>query len=261
MSSTLTIPQREVALRQLWGNRAQLSQAQWGELYDHVVFGLRYMCNTPQLLSLGDTREEYIQQFFMVKVYEGDYANPAVPAHFGALCHWFRNFLLDILKSAQHARENPLNDCDDDETQQVAEDMSLRDQMEQVLFESGLDEASVRKSASEFLASLEKADHLYLACHHCPDGKAEALSSLAQRMRIASYHDRALKLGITRKKGEFEKGYEKTHIGKWLTQSLGFQCTRDFIQEIFAGLKILCDESLKRYSHLCAGDRSGANHG
>lgn len=263
MPPALTVQQRESALCQLWSNRAQLTQAQWAELYDHVVFGLSHMCRAPQLQSLGDTREEHIQQFFLVKAYEGDYSAGWVPYHFGALCDRFQQYLLDILKSPQHTRVSSLDDCgDDDEPNQLAQDMAVLDQSEQLLFESGLSETTVRTSASDFLASLEKPDQIYLACHQCADQEeSEPISKLAKRMQIASSHYRALKLGITRKKGEFEIGYEETSIGTWLTRHLGLQCTREYVQEILVALKILCDESLKRYRHLCAGGNSGANHG
>ena len=260
VSPTLTIAQREATLRDLWSNRAQLSQQQWAELYDQVVFGLRRMCRAPELESISDTREEHIQQFFMDRVFDADFSKLSVPHHFGALCDWFRNFLKDILKSSEHKQKISLDDCEEDKDSaigQIKEDPGQRDYTDGLLLEVGLNEAKVRESAAEFLASLEKSDQLYLACHSCAEHEdAEPLSSMAKRMQIASYHHRALKLGITLKKGESEQGYEKTYIGTWLTQKLKLRCTADFIQENLVALKILCDESLKRYSHLCSGGKA-----
>lgn len=262
---TISIKQREAVLCRLWSNRARLSQAEWEDLYEHVSFGLRNMCRAPELNSLGDERDSYIAQYFLLKVFEEVSHHSSPPQHFGALCVYFRNFLKDIVKSAENRYMTPFDDPDDGEespANRVPDDCENRDETETLLREANLSETSVRLAAEAFLASLEVADQIYLACHSCADDEdAEPLSSLAKRMEIASYHYRALKLGITRKKDEFEQGYEETKIGVWLTQQLGLQCTRSYVQEIFAALKILCDESLKKYAgRLCAGKRNGGTN-
>lgn len=258
----ISVEQREASLRRLWSNRSHLSQAEWEELFLHISFGLRNMCRAEELDRLGDDRDAYISQFFLLKVFEEVSHHSAAPQHYGALCIYFRNFLKDIVKSAEHRYVTQFDDSDEgDESfaNKVPDDPHNRDETEAHLFEANLSEASVRQAAEAFLASLDMEDQVYLACHSCAeDSDTEPLSALAKRMEIASYHYRALKLGITRKKEEFEEGYEHTKIGAWVTQKLGLQCTRDYIREIFAVLKILCDESLKKYAgRLCAGKRNG----
>lgn len=259
------VEQREASLRQLWTNRARLSQAEWEELFQHISFGLRNRCRAVELERVGDDRDAYIAQFFLLKVFEEVSHHSSPPQHFGALCLYFRNFLKDTVKSAEHRYLTQFDDPEDgDESfaDRVPNDPDTQDETNAHLFEANLNEVEVRLAAGEFLASLDVADQTYLACHSCADDNdAEPLSSLAKRMEIASYHYRALKLGITRKKDEFEQGYEETKIGAWLTQQLGLQCTRDYVQEIFAALKILCDESLKKYAgRLCAGKRNGGTN-
>ncbi len=55
----------------------------------------------------------------------------------------------------------------------------------------------------------------------------------------------ASKAGITRRKGEFGKGYEVTQIGKWLVRELGLELGPN--SAVLAALKILCFESLQQY--------------
>ncbi len=147
---TISIKQREAVLCRLWSNRARLSQAEWEDLYEHVSFGLRNMCRAPELNSLGDERDSYIAQYFLLKVFEEVSHHSSPPQHFGALCVYFRNFLKDIVKSAENRYMTPFDDPDDGEespANRVPDDCENRDETETLLREANLSETSVRLAA------------------------------------------------------------------------------------------------------------------
>lgn len=234
---------QEEELIQLWQGRPSLGQAAWNRLYG-LVISLLKTCMPRELNELGGSREQYAQDFFVLKVFEAATWHSAAPYHRGALCSYFTNYLRDQLKSSIYRHETAIDDPEFIES--IPANDEAWDDSAALLNESGLSEAVVRESACGFLASQEDWARLYLALHACPD-EAEALSGIADRMRIASYHYKALQLGITRKKGELYAGYEQTRIGSWLVQELGLQVRPENAPEILLVLKILCDEALKSY--------------
>lgn len=234
---------QEGELIQLWRDRPSLGQTAWARLYALVLTALK-SCNPRQLHEAGGSRDQHVQDFFVLKVFEAATWHSAPPYHQGALCAYFTNYLRDQLKSAAHRHESAIDDPE--LIASIPANDEAIDPSDALLFDSGLAESAVRDSARGFLASLEDWARVYLAVHACAD-EAEALSGIADRMQIASYHYKALQLGITRKKGEFYAGYEKTRIGHWLSTELQFEIQPENAREILLALKILCDEALKEY--------------
>ncbi|MEN8217066.1 MAG: hypothetical protein ABFS56_12005 [Pseudomonadota bacterium] len=108
---------------------------------------------------------------------------------------------------------------------------------------AGLTRESVGQSAYQFLSENDKWVRLYLALHTCVDQKTHLpLKKLAENHRIPSYHHRARKLGISRRKGQFEEGYEETILGAWLL-SLGLVAKTENLGAINVAFKILCWEA------------------
>ncbi len=102
----------------------------------------------------------------------------------------------------------------------------------------------VKSSARHFLSKNQEWVNLYLSLHTCVDNQTLLpLSKLAELHQIPSYHYRARELGITRKKGQFEEGYEKTILGKWLL-SLRINTKIENRGAIEVAFKILCFEAL-----------------
>ncbi len=110
---------------------------------------------------------------------------------------------------------------------------------------TGLAWGEVAASARAFLDRLPDWARLYLRANTCPDrGEVQPLVRLAQAHQIASHHYKARQLGVTRKKGEFERGHERTLLGEWLA-SLGLAPQRENVGLIETAFTILCREALQ----------------
>jgi hypothetical protein len=223
----------------LWVARPTLSQADWTRLYG-VVAGALSRCNPTLLYPLGFDKQSQVDDFFVAKIYSRSTWYAAAPYGIGGLCRYFSRFLTDQLRSADWRHQSAhvaLEEADNEDTPE-----STFGDFDEVLRQVGRSELEIRESARLFMSGLEKWA-VHLTTHAC-DEHAEALSKTASRLGIASYHYKALQLGITRKKGELYAGYETTLIGRWLTHDLGINIQPDNMREIFAVLKILCDEAL-----------------
>lgn len=216
----------------LWSRRATLRETEWAELYALVAGVLRNYW-PEELRGLHDDRMVYVQDFFLKKVFEPARHDSTIPYGFGALCDWFRRFLRDQLR---RGRRRPLEDTSEN-AWLVAESAAAGD--------CGcggddheLPDAQLGESAKQFLSQLDPYSQAYLALSTCADDDLP-ISQIAERYRIPSYHRRAAQLGITRKRGEFVRGYEKTLLGRWM-----------------AGLGITFDDQgragmLRALRHLC----------
>jgi len=256
--------EEEAELLQLWSARQNLDKASWVRLWELVRLTLR-SAGSSELRDLPggiDDREEYIDQFFLKKVLE-----PALPGaqlsplkYKNILIIYFRRYLLDCID------KNWLEHIDDDQEKDEEYDKNLPEPRNlesagqvvggylstvevNLLHEAtslSLDDTQV--AAHTFLNTLENWALIYLrnnTCINSEDGlRPMPLYQIKESFQISNYHDRARGLGITRKKGEFEKGYEKTLIGTWLV-SLGLPPRRENISAILVALKILCHEALK----------------
>jgi len=120
----------------------------------------------------------------------------------------------------------------------------------------GVDLAHVTREAQDFLSGQGAWSHLaeqgdwirlYLRCHLCPEQPdAVALSTLARKHDIPSYHHRAVKLGVTvpRQQDAALEAFRKSYRGQWLT-SIGISIDLDHLTEVSLALKILCLVALK----------------
>lgn len=234
--------QAENRLAPLWANRDQLSEAEWEELYK-LILSILKRSNPSILRSLPEAKEHYIQDFFLLKVFEPAKHNSSSPRGANELCSYFNNYLIDVYRGAGLRTTDWVENYDEVERScEDAHDYAVPADSE--FFEYGFSHLEVHQRARGFLEQLDEIGRLYLALNACADAP-EPLYKLAERLRIPSYHYRAHQLGITRKKGEFCDGYETTQIGRWLTRELGLELSAS--QEVLTALKILCLESLQQY--------------
>jgi len=227
------------SLTQLWQQRKGLNQAEWGLLFQFVSDVLK-LCNCSELKSLPLDRSHYINDFFYKKVFL-----PSTKLSFNenqlfsnrALVVFFCRYLRRVLNEPYAKRALPILDDNDF----VAPD-NLDDAC--ILRDVGKSEEYVKSSAREFLLSCEEWVRLYLEFHTCAE-QAEflPLKKLADVYKIPAYHYRARRLGISRKKGEFEKDYDKTILGQWLV-SLSINIDVENQDVILIAFKILCREVL-----------------
>ena len=85
----------EATLRDLWSRRPNLTKAEWTRLYQLIHGFLKYR-NWPELQSLRGTREEFIHEFFMDRVFHGGSQGGEI-YHSGALTVFFRRYLISLL--------------------------------------------------------------------------------------------------------------------------------------------------------------------
>lgn len=229
-------------LAQLWQRRDGLNEAEWDELYRLVCVILKR--SFPSILrSLPESKEHYIQDFFLLKVFEPARRQSASPHGPNELCSYFNNYLIDVYRSADLRITDLVGDHEEIE-RNCEKARAPAESLDKEFFEYNMDYAEVHRRARRFLGDLDEIARLYLALHACSDAP-EPLYKLAEHYRIPSYHYRARQLGITRKKGEFGEGYETTQIGRWLTMELGLDVAPS--PAVLAALKILCLESLQQY--------------
>jgi len=213
----------------LWQKRDQLDEAQWRQLY-HLITQVIKRGHYPQIASLPNSIDDYIQAFIIRKAFEtaqGETMRGGQLYFDNALITYFRNFLIDLLRIAQRENTEPLDDNEEDTNENASQLLWQRE---------------VAKSAKDFLQNSEHWVRLYLALHTCAEPRL-ALSKLAARYQIPSYHYKARKLGITRHKNDSLQAHEKTLLGAWL-KSLGLSLQQDKAATIENAFKILCDEAL-----------------
>jgi len=226
-------------LMELWLRRDELTEAEF-ELFFQEVYRVLKPGYYPELKSLPDSRLDYIHSF-LIEIHERSTKEnfKANKLYYEkALIIFFRNYLKDRIKKIKCRNEEPLdNEVNNIETSYTADEVTL-------LWEARLKPEQVILSARQFLESSEEWVRLYLARNFCPDkDQQKPLNQLANDYQIPSYHHRARKLGITRKKGQLEKGYEKTLLGEWLTE-LELAITPKNQKVIEVAFKILCWEAL-----------------
>ena len=206
------------AFSEYWLRLDELNAQEWESFYRLVRQAL-VRCPAPELGSLPDTRESYIDEFFTEKLFfkaqrMSDTGIQSLSG--GALCRFFRNYLLDHLRHYERrpiAKTNP----DDEGHSEVPDDDGQVDR-----FVSTIGRDRLGHALQAFLASLPDWALLMLRGHFCADeDEAAPMSSLCKG--IPSYHYKAQKLGITVKRGaDGLIGYEHTQIGQWM-ESIGVQ--------------------------------------
>ena len=240
----------ETALPELWQRRARLSRDEMASIYSIVRHALTAY-HPLELQALGEDKEELISQFIYLKVFRLEAAHTAAatfplhsaPSNRHAVCAYFRRYLIDCLRSASHQRNVALDDSTVtyEIDQQAA---SHPDPIASVFMQYGLTEAYVRESARGFIAALDEPDRLVLAgTLGWLSNEKGGLSQVAARYRIASYHYRASKLGVTLKKGAIPADFARTAIGQWIEHMLGIDIAAENRIAILAALGILSEQS------------------
>ncbi len=230
-------------LRDLWTRRSDLDETEWVRLYVIVKDALRNW--RPSILrSLPEDHETYIEEFFQDKVYRPDLASRI--DHVGALrSDAYENFLKDVLRRQNRRPIEVVGDEDNDEevwgisgTETGGTSSELDDSLWSALHEeSGMSVEEVAQSARKWLDASDVWVGIYLGLHNCPDAKdSDPLYKLARTYQVANYHHKAELLGITDKR---DAGYEKTLLGRWLTQDIRLELSPESLS-VFAALKILC---------------------
>ncbi|KHD09285.1 hypothetical protein PN36_34120 [Candidatus Thiomargarita nelsonii] len=170
----------DLTLIALWQKRDQLDEAnQWTQLY-HLITQVIKRGRYPQLASLPDSIDDYIQAFIVRKVFEtaqGETMGGGQLYFANALITYFRNFLIDLLRMAERKNTEPLDDNQEDTNENASQFAWQKE---------------VAKSAQDFLQNSEHWVRLYLALHTCSEGRQRLpLSKLATRYQIASHHYKA----------------------------------------------------------------------
>lgn len=238
----------EHALPKLWQHRAHLSRDEMASIYS-IVHSALVTYHPMELQALGEDKEELISQFIFLKVLRLETLHAdattfplhSAPSNRHAVCAYFRRYLIDCLRSAGHQRNVPIDDALHEIDRRAA---MPADTIGAALLLHGLDETGVRESARAFIAGLDEADQLVLAgsLGWLSDSKG-GLSEVAARYRIASYHYRAGKLGVTLRKNAKPIDFARTALGRWIEQTLGIDIVPDNRAAILAALGILSAQS------------------
>lgn len=238
-------------LAHLWQRRHKVNQSEMLELYQLVQAALAHY-SPVELQALGDTKEELVAQFIFTKVLllernADRVCEPAAhsaPSNAYAVCAYFRRFLIDCLRSACHQR------CVSLEISGVAQEMEeshnapVDDPVRLALADFGLTETIVAYGARRFIESLDDSDRLLLeGTLGSMAGNKGGLSQVAATHKIASYHYRAGKLGVTLRKGAVPADFEQTRIGRWIRIDLGIDIRAENQAAIGYVLGILARES------------------
>lgn len=248
--STVVDSAGETALPELWQHRTCLSHDEMRSMYTIVRRALTTY-HPFELQALGEDKEELISQFIYLKVFRLEAAQNdttifplhSAPSSRHAVCAYFRRYLIDCLRSASHQRNVSIDES------HVAYEIDRQaathpDPITSVFMQYGLTEALVRESARAFIAALDDPDRLVLAgTLGWLSNEKGGLSQVAARYRIASYHYRACKLGVTLKKGAMPADFASTAIGQWIEHTLGIDVAPENRIAILAALGILSEQS------------------
>ncbi|MDM8561065.1 hypothetical protein [Candidatus Parabeggiatoa sp. HSG14] len=239
----------ETRLQELWRKEPRNNE-EWDELYRLIVSTIKHGKKCSVLNILPESIDTHIQNYIV------DIALKRIGHsklyHDAALKIFFCNYLKDILKKSDTqpwinvqylGQENVEGDEILSPLKKVTPDQSVLSLLQEVR----LSIEQVKKSAQQFFQKNEEWVYLYLAYNACLE-KGEpllklSLVELSKFYQIPNYHRKARQLGITRKKDQFEEGYEKTLLGAWFV-SLGLFPKKENITEIEIALKILCNEAL-----------------
>jgi hypothetical protein len=238
----LLSPPDEDELKELWGERATLDERQWIRLCELVCHVLR-KCNPNELRGLSDHKEDYVQGFIVQKVLHTKFNGGQLESA-AALCTFFTRYLRNMLKSSC----NRLEYVDDESTlERMTENSETAQKVDSGCgcesMGNQIDFRRFLKAAELFWSELETQDQIYLSLHAC-DPEGEPLNALAARYRITSYHYRAGRLGITRKKNELPSTFSDTRIGQWMTKKLHISMTAEDMGEVSKAFQALCATAL-----------------
>jgi hypothetical protein len=253
MTFSSTSSARDSKLNLLWQSRSHLSEDEWSSLYLLVTDFLRRL-HFPELASLPESKDDYIQAFFVEKILTREAGNSNTAIHAGYFKVAFKFYLIDELRRQKIRNQVDLNEKDDsnpDESIQLEQLHHIQDKpdedafsgvnLERSLAEHGLTIEQIQDSAFEWLKGQELWAQLYLVEHFCPDSqdRPPTLQTLAAKHGIASYHYRARQLGITNKKTDHPSDYADTAIGRWAI-GLGIKIIPENMSILLFLFKCLC---------------------
>ena len=243
----------DVELGHLWRTRHSLDEKGWVRLYN-VVREVLISFRPKELAGLRDDRNTYVQDFFDDKVFKLDSLSTC--QHVGALKVYYVRYLRDRLDIENRWIVSETVDADAAEAEDSAAELSnptydtvrgcsSSESAWESLREAGLSVDDVAMSAAGWLKKSEPWVAPYLALNFCPDAElCEPLSTLAKRLRVKSYHHKAVKLGISWAGGNDKRSFGDTFIGKWIVRDLHLPLSVENSHLIEAAFKILCFEAL-----------------
>jgi hypothetical protein len=227
-------------LTNFWVRMESLTQEEWTDFYRCVRAAL-LRCPAPELSSLPDRRENYIDEFFTEKLFFR--ANRVAESGIqtisgGALCTFFRRYLIDLLRGYQRNSNSSQQDIEGvQDVDSYSEDDAA---VSEFLARAGGHEV-LQRCITDFLATLEDWGLMMLRSSFCADDDSIPMSSLCKG--ISSYHYKAQKLGITIKRNSTEMiGYEHTLIGQWIV-NLGVKIVPQNMPIIHFLLGVICLEA------------------
>jgi hypothetical protein len=259
---------RDPELNDLWLRRPALSAEEWRCLYSLTVDILREF--RPSELSSSSLREDklvYVHQYFTDKVLR--LVGVGGGMHVNALRMYYRNYLIDLFRKEKRykaglaklilprdaIRSGPM--LAEDEADEITMTGALpgggccadfsEDERDTWVHDTGTTIESLQARADDWLTRQKAWVRDYLAFNFCPgEEEREALSKLATRRAISSYHYNAEKLGINWRGKKTAKGvsFENTMLGQWMQAELGLRIVREDSALVDISLKILCDRAL-----------------
>lgn len=225
----------EADLVRLWGRRSTLTEPEWVRLHSHVTKEL--LSGRHSLISAlpHESKDDLVSAFFLHKVFDTRHVGTRLD-HAGALHDFFGKYLIDQRRQAGTKRLSYEAEPSVDSAGPAWDNEPLcGESAAEGLLPKARDR--VATAAPALVASLPGDDLRYLLWQQCSD--QGPLVAFAQRHGIGNYHAKALRLGITRKKGELHRGYEKTIVGQWLA-GLGITPEPDNWDAICEAFDILC---------------------
>lgn len=262
-------------LRDLWSRRTTLSAAEWETLYT-IVYRVLKPKYRSLVAELAMTPDEAIADFFADKVFA--LADNATEVYYsGALGVFYMRYLISLQRDPYvQLRVPPDPDAEDfaaeltglpwntfnqavtsEPSASTVPSQRLRDDVAQLL---GIALEDITREARDFLngqghwSALADESHwirLYLRCHQCPDQEdAIPVSTLARRHQIPSYHDRAVKIGVTvpKRQDAALEAFRASYRGQWLNH-LGIPVDPEHVEEMSLALKMLCLVALNSQEH------------
>lgn len=237
----------DAELRDLWVRRSNLDNPGWTRLY-MIVTSILNQYRPPELASLNEDREVYVQEFFHNKVSRRDLLTRC--DHIGALRLYYQRYLLDLIRSNKSRSKWELEDAsgpDNDSPPSLEEaPETANDTIEVIreLEEAGFVLSKITEAAKFFLHSNEEWVRLFIALSNCPDAElSEPLVHLAKRKGIKSQAYKAKMLGFNWR-GDDGSDFRSTMIGQWIAEAVGIEIQPENIHLIHGALKILCFEAL-----------------
>lgn len=235
----------------LWDHRDEIrSNPEWNELYMLIQRQLK-RCKAPILASLAESKQNYIDDFFRIKVFETAGRNSTRLYGPRALCGFFNNYLKDCLRGLDTAEITDTGDEDrDDDGTPFIERFGFTPPEDcidptQDALDYRITLAQARSSARELLKSLAEWQLTILAQSTCADTDDKLTAdALAKQLAIPAANYHLKKLGITKAHGgRGNPHFRESHLGKWIT-GFGVDPAQNNVACIHWLLIQLCHEAL-----------------